>query len=218
MCAALAPESDSEENAMNILRAMSEQLHIFASPDRARANADSSSPSNAVLGPDAPHPASLIEIEIPHCCFYCAWCASPILLPHEGLGLPFGGPLIRKIEARSIGTVCLACGHAGTYSLFRGGQGYNTRHKFVPSHTAGTTVLLDQLHCMELTCVFPLPFFVTFDEKFSEANVKEFAVRWIWDDLTCSVGHVIQAPTWLNEHGPHRGALDVTHLAIRPPR
>jgi hypothetical protein len=71
---------------------------------------------------------------------------------------------------------------------------------------------------MEPTCVFPLPFFVTFDEKFSEDDVKEFAVRWNWDDLTCSVGHVIQAPKWLNEPGPHRGALDVTHLAIRPPR
>lgn len=199
---------------MNILRAMSEQLHIFTSPNHAQ----SSSPSNAIQEREAPHRPSRIEIEIPHCCFYCAWCASPILLPHESLGMPFGGPLIRKIEARSIGALCLACGHAGTYSLFRGCQGYNTRHKFVPSHPAGTTVLLDQLHCMELTCVFPLPFFVTFDEKFSEANVKEFAVRWIWDDLACSVGHVIHAPKWLSEPGPHRGALDVTHLTTRPPR
>jgi hypothetical protein len=196
---------------MNILRTVKEQLHLLTSPDHV-----DSSLSNAIRELEASRRSSLIEI--PHCCFYCAWCASPILLPHESLGMPFGGPLVRKIEARSIGTVCLACGHVGTYSLFRGGQGYNTRHKFVPSHSAGMTVLLDHLHCMEPTCVFSLPFFVTFDEKFSEDNVKDFAVRWNWDDLTCSVGHVILAPEWLNEPGPHRGALDVTHLAIRPPR
>jgi hypothetical protein len=202
---------------MNILRSVTEQLHIFTSPDHAQANVGQS--SSPVPEPEAAHRAfSRIEAEIPHCCFFCAWCASPILLPHESLGMPFGGPLIRKIDARSIGTVCLACGHVGTYSLFRGGQGYNTRHKFVSSHSAGTTVLLDQLDCMEPTCVFPLPFFVTFDEKFSEAHVKEFAVRWIWDDLACPVGHLIQAPKWLNEPGPHRGTLDLTHLAIRPHR
>jgi hypothetical protein len=204
---------------MNILRIVTEQLRIFTSPDHAQTDGNSLALSDIDLEQEARHRiASSIEIEIPHCCFYCAWCASPILLPHESLGLPFGGPLIRKIEARSIGTVCLACGRVGTYSLFRGGQGYNTRHRFVPSHPAGTTVLLDELHCIEPTCVFPLPLFVTFDEKFSEANVKEFAARWIWDELTCPAGHVIETPNWLNEPGPHRGALDATHLAIRPPR
>jgi hypothetical protein len=205
---------------MNILRTVSKQLRIFTGPDRAGEGANSlASSSHMILESAAPHRASSpIEAESPHCCFYCAWCASPILLPHESLGLPFGGPHIRKIEARSIGTVCLACGHVGTYSLFRGAQGYDTRHKFVPSHCVGNTVLLDRLHCIEPTCVFPLPFFVTFDEKFCESNVKEFAVRWIWGDLTCPAGHAIQTPKWLNEPGPHRGALDVTRLAFRPPR
>jgi hypothetical protein len=200
---------------MNILRAVSEQLHIFTSPDRVRTDADQASISFAE--PEAPHLSSGL-IEIPHCCFYCSWCASPILLPHESLGMPFGGPLVRKIEARSIGTVCPTCAHVASYSLFRGSVGYDTRHRFVPSRNVGTTMLLDCMPCEESTCVFPLPFFVTFDEKLNEANVKEFAAGWYWEDLMCSVSHVIAAPKWINEPGPHRGALDVTHLAIRPPR
>jgi hypothetical protein len=198
---------------MNILRAVTEQLHIFTSPERGLAHID------PTLETETPHRSSVsIETEIPHCCFYCSWCASPILLPHESLGLPFGGPLIRKIEARSIGAVCLPCGHVGSYSLFRGSQGYNTRHRFVPSPSLGSTVLLDWLPCQEPTCVFPLPFFVTFDEKFSEFNVKELAAQWSWEDLMCSVGHLVLAPRWILEPGPHRGSLDLTRMAIRPPR
>ncbi|MGO9436873.1 MAG: hypothetical protein ACLPH3_22750 [Terracidiphilus sp.] len=205
---------------MNFLRAVSEQLHIFSSPDRSRANVKSPAPPfSSIVEPELPHHSLLpIETEIPHCCFYCSWCASPILLPHENLGMPFGGPLVRKIEARSIGTVCISCGHTGTYSLFRGSQGYDTRYKFVPARHTGMTMLLDWLPCLESTCVFPLPFFVTFDESFYEANVKELAARWSWENLTCSVGHEIQAPRWLFEPGPHRGALDITHMTIKPPR
>ncbi|MGA8669325.1 MAG: hypothetical protein WB679_05590 [Terracidiphilus sp.] len=205
---------------MNILRAVTDQLHIFASPVRVSAPTDFLVPPPSTIGePEAPHRSPVsAEIEIPHCCFYCSWCSTPILLPHENLGLPFGGPLVRKIEARSIGTVCLSCGRVGTYSLFRGSQGYNTRHKFVPSRPFGSTVLLDWLACEEPTCVFPLPFFVTFDERFSEANVKELAARWSWEDVMCSVGHVIIAPKWIAEPGPHRGSLDVTRMAIKPPR
>lgn len=199
---------------MNILRAVSEQLHIFTSPGPMRTEAGQTSISFAE--PKAPHSASGL-IEVPHCCFYCAWCASPILLPHESLGMPFGGPLVRKIEARSIGTVCAACGHTGSYSLFRGSVGYNTRHKFVPSCAAGTTMLLDWMPCEESTCVFPLPFFVTFDDKLNEGNVKEFAAHWCWEDLMCSVSHMIAAPKWISEPGPHRGAFDVTHLTIKTP-
>jgi hypothetical protein len=200
---------------MNIFRAVSEQLHIFTSPDRLRADVSQTELSG--LEPEAPR-RIISSIEIPHCCFYCVWCASPILLPHESLGMPFGGPPVRKIEARSIGTVCPACSHVASYSLFRGSAGYNTRHKFVPSRNLGTTMLLDWMPCEETSCVFPLPFFVKFDEKINEANVKESAAHWFWDDLTCSVSHVIAAPKWLYEPGPHRGALDVTHMAIKPPR
>jgi hypothetical protein len=205
---------------MNILRAVSEQLHLFTSPERGAGHTVSVVPSLSAFGePETPHRSSIsLETEIPHCCFYCSWCAAPVLLPHESLGLPFGGPLIRKIEARSIGTVCLSCGRVGTYSLFRGSPGYNTRHKFVASRPLGSTVLLDWLACQETTCVFPLPFFVTFDVNFSEANVKELAARWSWEDLMCSVGHLIYAPKWIIEPGPHRGSLDITQMAIKLPR
>ena len=75
---------------MNILRAVTEQLHIFTSPERGLAHID---PTRET---ETPHRSSVsIETEIPHCCFYCSWCASPIVLPHESLGLHFGGPLIR---------------------------------------------------------------------------------------------------------------------------
>ena len=40
-------------------------------------------------------------------------------------------------------------------------------------------MLLDWLACMEKSCVFPLPFFVTFDEQFTEENVKEQAAQWL---------------------------------------
>ena len=66
--------------------------------------------------------------------------------------------------------------------------------------------------------MFPLPFFVTFDVNFSEANVKELAARWSWEDLMCSVGHLIYAPKWIIEPGPHRGSLDITQMAIKLPR
>jgi hypothetical protein len=208
-------ESEYEEKDMNILRAVSEQLHVFTLPDHART--DPGHAAIPIVAPEAPNRFTS-AIEVPHCCFYCSWCASPILLPHESLGMPFGGPLVRKIEARSVGTVCMACGHAGSYSLFRGGVGYTTRHKFVPSRTIGTTMLLGWMPCEESTCVFPLPFFVAFDEKLDEANVKEFAARWYWEDLMCPVSHMVAAPQWINESGPHRSALDVTQLAIKPPR
>jgi len=205
---------------MNILRAFGEQIGIFTSPDRSREKQLTlvgSGPASAAPPLTAPD-VEPIEIEIPHCCFYCSWCESPILLPHDSLGFAFGGPQIRKIEARSIGTICASCGHVGTYSLFRGCQGHSTRHKFVPSLLTGRTVLLDWLPCEEETCVFKLPFFVTFDEDLTEQNLKEWAPKWLWNDLTCSVGHTVQPPRWLFEMRPHRAGLDLARAGVQRPR
>lgn len=199
---------------MNILRAFGEQIGIFTSPKDSSDKRLSLRPMPAVkAAPD--QNAAPLEIEIPHCCFYCSWCAAQILLPHDGLGFAFGGPMIRKIEARSIGTICGACGHVGTYSLFRGCQGYDTRHKFVPSPLMGQTVLLDWLPCHEETCVFRLPFFLTYDEDLTEENLKEWAPKWLWNDLTCSVGHTVEPPKWLFEFRPHRAALDLARAGVQ---
>ncbi len=199
---------------MNILRAFGEQIGIFTSPKDSSHKGLSLQPVPVVTAPPD-QSAAPIEIEIPHCCFYCSWCAAQILLPHDGLGFAFGGPMIRKIEARSIGTICGGCGHVGTYSLFRGCQGYDTRHKFVPSPLMGRTVLLDWLPCQEETCVFKLPFFLTYDEDLTEENLKEWAPKWLWNDLTCSVGHTIEPPKWLFEFRPHRAALDLARAGVQ---
>jgi hypothetical protein len=201
---------------MNILRAVGEQMGIFSSLNSARAKQGSFKyPDREVADLDTAHSiARAVETEIPHCCFYCSWCGLPILLPHESAGLPFGGPAVRRIEARSIGTVCTACGHVAAYSLFRGCYGYDTRHKFMPARLKGRTVLLDSLPCKEETCVFPLPFFVTFDAEFSEENIKQFAAKWCWDDLVCPAGHFVEAPKWLFEAGPYRGSRDLMKLGV----
>jgi hypothetical protein len=157
----------------------------------------------------------VLETEIPHCCFYCSWCASPILLPHDSLGLPFGGPLIRRIEARSIGTVCGSCNHAAVYSLFHGCTGYTTRHKFVPARPKGRTVLLDWIRCDERTCESPLPFFVTLEDEASENRIKEQSAQWLWEGLKCTVGHEIQPPRWLSDAGLHRVPIDLTKIGAR---
>lgn len=199
---------------MNILRAFGEQIGIFTSPKDSRELKTSLQPMPIIVAPQPPSPV-LLDIEIPHCCFYCSWCEAQILLPHDGLGFAFGGPPIRKIEARSIGTICGSCAHVGTYSLFRGCQGYNTRHRFLPVRPQGRTVLLDWLPCEAESCVFKLPFFVTYDDDLTEENLKEWAPKWLWSDLTCSVGHVIQPPKWLFEVRPHRAALDLARAGVQ---
>jgi hypothetical protein len=156
-----------------------------------------------------------IETEIPHCCFHCAACGTPILLPHDSLGLPFGGPLIRRIEARSIGTVCPSCGEAGTYSLFHGCQGYNTRHRFVPARPAGKTVLLDWLRCQEHTCAYPLPFFATLEDDCADATLKQRAAAWNWDQLLCTAGHAVKAPGWLFDDELRSIRVDICGAATR---
>ncbi|HEX3891885.1 MAG TPA: hypothetical protein VHW46_04870 [Terracidiphilus sp.] len=202
---------------MNILRAFKEQIGIYSSPDQTNRKQPSLVPPKEIF--EVPtrqeEVSSAVQAEVPHCCFYCTWCESPILLPHDSLGFTFGGPMIRKIEARAIGTVCPSCGRVGTYSFFRGCQGYNTRHRFVPSPLNGRTVLLDWLPCDENTCVFKLPFFLTYDQDLTEANLKEWAPKWLWDDLACSVGHPVQPPHWLFEFRPHRAALDLTRAGVQ---
>jgi hypothetical protein len=194
---------------MNLLRVFGEQVGLRRPIEEISAGAVS-------LG--RPIGSAPIETEIPHCCFYCLWCGTAMLFPHDSLGYAFGGPQIRKIETRCIGTVCRKCDRASAYSLFRGCPGYDTRHKFMPSPPVGRTMLLDWLACMEKSCVFPLPFFVTFDEQFTEENVKEQAAQWLWDDLSCAVSHVIQPPPWLRQSGPYRGAIDLNRTITRRPR
>jgi hypothetical protein len=198
-----------EVRVMTLLRVVNDRFPLFASPDQTRARTASTEQTEIKNGEAAPGAVPVIETEIPHCCFYCAQCATPILLPHDSLGLPFGGPLIRRIEARSIGTVCPNCNCAGVYSLFHGCQGYNTRHKFAPAPPAGRTVLLDWLRCEEHTCGFPLPFFVTLREDGAEQTLKESAAGWNWDEVTCSSGHQVKAPRWLFDAALHRVPIEL---------
>lgn len=200
---------------MKFLRSLGEQIGILTSAEHMS--------SESVVTKQPPKDGASVETAIPHCCFYCSWCRSEILLPHDSLGYAFGGPMIRKIETRSIGTVCTACAHAAAYSLFRGCPGYDTRHKFVESSAKGRTLLVDWLPCIEDSCVFPLPFFVVFDNEFTQENLKERAAQWIWSDVTCSVSHVVQPPAWLSGPASYRGAMDLnlTRAPMRraqPPR
>jgi hypothetical protein len=126
---------------------------------------------------------------VPHCCFYCAWCGHPVLLPNDRIGSPFGNPDARKIDVRSIATVCLHCKHIGNYSMFRSCRGYDTRHKITHSPNRGTTALLNWLQCVESTCTARVPLFVNIEDG---AGPEEFqTAEWLWDELTCALGHRI---------------------------
>ena len=127
---------------------------------------------------------------VPHCCFYCQWCGEPILLPNDRIGAPFGNPNARKIEVRSIATVCLNCKHIGNYSMFRGCRGFDTRHKVVHAPNEGKTSLLNWLPCDERTCTAKVPLFVKFDGEAAEK--PEEAAGWFWEGMTCALGHRIR--------------------------
>lgn len=127
---------------------------------------------------------------LPHCCFYCGWCGEPILLPNDRIGSPFGNPDARKIDVRSIATVCHQCRHIGNYTMFRGCRGFDTRHKVVLAISSGTTQLLNWLQCAENTCTARVPLFVRLDED--EPDLETQATRWLWDELTCAYGHRIK--------------------------
>jgi hypothetical protein len=198
---------------MSFLRATGDALSFFPSPDQANSKANSLEPPPVAQTEEAD--PIVIETEIPHCCFYCAGCGSAILLPHDSLGLPFGGPLIRRIEARSIGTVCSSCNHVGVYSLFHGCTGYSSRHRFVPARPHGKTMLLDWIRCNERTCESPLPLFLTLEDEASETKIKDNATHWIWEGLMCASGHEIQPPRWVSDAGLHRVPIDLTQVGAR---
>lgn len=126
----------------------------------------------------------------PHCCFYCCWCGEPILLPHNRIGSPFGNPDARKIDARSIATVCFKCKHIGNYTMFRASHGFDTRHKIVLARSSGTTTLLNWLHCDEKTCTARVPLFVRLEQDPEEEPAQ--VAEWRWDELTCALGHRIR--------------------------
>jgi hypothetical protein len=125
---------------------------------------------------------------VPHCCFYCAWCGHPILLPNDRIGSPFGNPDARKIDVRSIATVCPTCKHIGNYSMFHSCRGFDTRHKIMHAPNRGETALLYWLQCVERTCPARVPLFVKLEGDAQEAEAAE----WLWDDLTCASGHSIE--------------------------
>jgi hypothetical protein len=131
-----------------------------------------------------------VSCALPHCCFYCLWCGEPILLPHDRIGLPFGLPDARKIDVRSIATVCSKCKHIGNYTMFRGAKGFDTRHKIMLARSSGTTVLLRWLQCEEKTCSARVPLFVTLDPESDEQAGQ--TAEWLWDELTCASGHRIK--------------------------
>ena len=127
---------------------------------------------------------------VPHCCFYCSWCGEPILLPNDRLGSPFGNPDARKIDVRTIATVCHNCKHIKNYTMFRGCRGFDTRHKIMHAPKEGATSLLNWLECEEPKCTARLPLFVNVDGDPSEM-ISE-AAGWFWDGLMCDKGHRIK--------------------------
>lgn len=134
-------------------------------------------------------PAQAVAIcAVPHCSFVCAWCGGSILLPNDRIGSPFGNPEARKIDVRSIATVCHSCRHLSNYTMFRGGRGFDTRHKLVHAPNDGRTALLNWLRCNEKTCTARVPLFV----RFTEPEQEMPAPSWRWDNLTCALGHPIQ--------------------------
>lgn len=143
-----------------------------------------------------PAPAAPIPIAVratAHCCFFCKWCDTQILLPHERLGMAFGNPVTRKIDVRSIATVCPSCNHVAPYSLFRGCNGFDTRHKVMDVPASGKTIFIDWLHCEEETCPFQVPFFLKLDGDISEAGGRLMSAGWLWKEVACASGHRIQS-------------------------
>jgi hypothetical protein len=127
---------------------------------------------------------------VPHCCFYCGWCGQPILLPNDRIGSPFGHPDARKIDVRSIATVCNNCKHIGNYSMFRACRGFDTRHRVTHSPIKGQTVLLHWLQCVESTCPERVPLFASLEGETPAGEAE--ATEWLWDELTCASGHPIR--------------------------
>ena len=187
------------ENVMKMMRGESGDLLLLPWPWSARVKSASNEQSAPQIDRAEPVrvPLAAAPPETQHCRFYCRWCESPIALPHDSIGSPFGTPYTRKIEVRAIGTVCESCNHVGGFSLFHGCYGYDTRNNLFSARPNGKTILLDWLRCTENTCSFPLPLFVVLNEELTAENVKEVAKGWLWDDLTCASGHCILPRAWM---------------------
>ena len=149
-------------------------------------NAAGNEPEQPSTSQEAVAPAGCF---VPHCCFCCAWCEEPILLPNDRIGSPFGFPDARKIDVRSVATVCFACKHIGNYSMFRGCRGFDVRHKVVHAQMTGETVLVNWLHCVKESCRERVPLFVSVDRN--NPPGERDAAEWLWNELTCASGHRI---------------------------
>jgi hypothetical protein len=174
--------------AMKFLRNDGGHIFIFRGPSSQASVTAASEHASVAPAP----PAVAAPAVASHCCFICRSCGSPILLPHDQMGMPFAHPSLRRIEVRTIAAVCTSCHHIDNYSLFRGCPGFNTRHKLMPAPTAGTTSLLEWLHCDGSGCPFRVPLFVTFDRDLSREKRSSIAANWFWQDLTCIAGHRIR--------------------------
>jgi hypothetical protein len=178
-------------------------MHIFGDAavlgPGAGAPAKGDSPALNSLAPPGKPAESVALSAMQHCCFYCSSCAAIISLPHDRLGLMFAGPAIRRVNVRSIATVCSSCRLVAGYSLFRGAYGYDTRHKLASIQPVGATTLVDWLHCTEVSCEYPLPLFVHSEAPLTGEMMQEIAKVWDWDELTCMSGHKILRPAWLYE-------------------
>lgn len=139
-----------------------------------------------------------------HCRFFCQWCGSVLLLAHDRIGLPFAPPFLRRLESRSLASVCSSCSHVGNFSLFRGSPGFDTRHGLVPADPHVEPVLIDWLRCDEPSCGHPLPLFLLPGEPLSRDVVRELALTWHWNELACPAGHRILAPLWIFGRAPYR--------------
>ena len=135
------------------------------------------------------------QVRTAHCSFVCRWCQQSILLPHKNMGMVFGQPAVRQIQARSIATVCQACGHVADYTLFRACHGFDTQHKLVDAMTSGNTVLVDWLHCTEATCTARVPFYMPLERRLEEGEGRALEAKWMWEDVSCASGHPIEPLT-----------------------
>ncbi|GEM_PF-1258966 len=195
----------AENNAMKLLRDESGELLILTPRDAASPSVFPDTGTRVAAKAKQPIPFAVARrAATQHCRFFCRWCDSVILLPHDRIGQPFASPFLRRIEARAIATVCDSCSHVAAFSLFRGSPGYDTRHSLMPAEPQGEIVLVDWLKCEESTCSYPMPLFVTPREPLSVDSVKALAQRWNWDELTCASGHCILAPLWIFGRAPYR--------------
>jgi hypothetical protein len=182
---------------MRFLREESGQVLVFPGLFGARGQLKAAErPIDGAAKPEAfAARETAIRRRMAHCCFYCRWCEAPILLQHGNMGMMFGQPAMRQIDARSIATVCGACGHVGDYSLFRACHGFETRHKVIDTEATGKTILMDWLHCEEKTCSARVPFFMTLEHPLEEMEGRKLAASWLWEDVACASGHPIVAAT-----------------------